>query len=120
MRINRFPTLVLVLGVVAGLATADCAKKEAPAPEAASAAPAPTPAGGGKIPVTTSSAEAKTEFLQGRDLAEKLRITDSVAHFQKAASLDPSFAWAELSLATSAPTGKEFFEHLNKAVALAD
>jgi tetratricopeptide (TPR) repeat protein len=111
--------LFLTLGVASGLAIAGCAKKEAPAPEAA-AVVAPTPAGGGKISVTTASAEAKTEFLQGRDLAEKLRITDSVAHFQKAASLDPSFASAELSLANSAPTGKEFFEHLNKAVALAD
>jgi tetratricopeptide (TPR) repeat protein len=49
-----------------------------------------------------------------------LRITDSIAHFEKAASLDPSFALAELSLANSAPTGREFFEHLDKAVSLAD
>ena len=58
--------------------------------------------------MATASAEAKTEFLQGRDLAEKLRITDSIAHFQKAASLDPNFASAELSLANAAPTGKEY------------
>jgi len=120
MRKNRSLGLLLVLGVAAGLATGGCAKKEAPAPAGASEATAPTPAGGGKIPVTTSSAEARAEFLQGRDMAEKLLITDSNAHFAKAASLDPSFAWAELSLATSAPTGKEFFEHLNKAVSLAD
>jgi tetratricopeptide (TPR) repeat protein len=49
-----------------------------------------------------------------------LRITDSIAHFEKAASLDPNFALAELSLANSAPTGREFFEHLGKAVSLAD
>jgi tetratricopeptide (TPR) repeat protein len=94
-----------------------CAKKEAPAPAAETQATAPD---GEKIPVTTASAEAKTEFLQGRDLSEKLRITDSIAHFEKAASLDPSFALAELSLANSAPTGREFFEHLDKAVSLAD
>ena len=70
MRMNRFPTLFLALGVAAGLAISGCAKKEAPAPEAASAAPAPTPAGGGKVAVTTSSAEAKAAFLQGRDLAD--------------------------------------------------
>ncbi len=120
MRENRSLGLLLVLGVAAAVAAGGCAKKEAPAPAAASQAAAPTPAGGGKIPVTTSSAEARAEFLQGRDLAEKLLVTDSNAHFAKAASLDPSFAWAELSLATSAPTGKEFFEHLNKAVSLAD
>src|SRR6266496_3300678 len=120
MRRNRFLSLAVVVGVVAGLGSGGCAKKEVAAAAAVSEAPAPTPAGGGKIPVTTASAEARTEFVQGRDLAEKLRITDSIAHFQKAASLDPNFAWAELNLATSAPTGKEFFEHLNKAVSLAD
>lgn len=76
------------------------------------------PASAGKIPVTTSSTEAKTEFLQGRDLFEKLLVTDSVSHFRKAIALDPNFASAELSLANAAPTGQEFFEHLRKAVAL--
>jgi tetratricopeptide (TPR) repeat protein len=120
MRENRHFHLLLVLAVGAAMAAAGCAKKEAPVPAATEQAAAPTPAGGGKIPVTTSSAEARAEFLQGRELAEKLLVTDSNAHFAKAASLDPSFALAELSLATSAPTGKEFFEHLNKAVSLAD
>lgn len=75
---------------------------------------------GEKIPVTTSSAEAKKEFLAGRDLAEKLRITDSLQHYDKAIALDPNFALAELNRATSSPTAKEFFEHLKKAVSLAD
>ncbi len=117
---NRSIGLFLILGVAAGLAVGGCAKKEAPAPAVASEAKPPAPADGGKIPVTTSSAEAKAEFLQGRDMVEKLLITDSVAHFAKAVSLDPNFAWGELSLATSAPTGNEFFDHLNKAVSLAD
>jgi tetratricopeptide (TPR) repeat protein len=73
---------------------------------------------GGKIPITTKSEEAKREFLQGRDLAEKLRAQDSVAHFDKAIALDPDFASAEIARANSAPTAKDFFEHLNKAVAL--
>lgn len=74
----------------------------------------------GKIPVTTSSEEARKEFLAGRDLSEKLRITDSIAHFDKAISLDPNFALAELNRANASPTAKEFFDHLKKAVALAD
>ena len=114
---NRTLSLVCLLGVSVALATGACAKKEAPAPAAETQ---PTPADGGKIPVTTASADAKAEFLQGRDLTEKLVITDSIAHFEKAASLDPNFALAELSLANSAPTGREFFEHLRKAVSLAD
>jgi tetratricopeptide (TPR) repeat protein len=73
----------------------------------------------GKIAITTSSEEARKEYLAGRDLQEKLRITDSIQHFDKAISLDPNFALAELSRANVSPTGKEFFEHLNKAVSLA-
>ena len=116
---NRTFTLLTALAVSAGLATAGCAKKEAPAPAPVAESPATAP-DGGKIPVTTASADAKAAFLEGRDLAEKLVITDSIEHFQKAASLDPNFALAELSLANSAPTGGEFFEHLHKAVSLAD
>ena len=119
MRTHRSLVFLLTLGVVAAGTNGGCAKKEAPSP-AASEATTPVPAGDGKIPITTASADAKAEFLQGRDLAEKLQVTDSLQHFQKAVSLDPGFAWAELSLANSAPTGKEFFEHLNKAASLAD
>jgi tetratricopeptide (TPR) repeat protein len=72
----------------------------------------------GKLPITTSSEEAKREFLQGRDLAERLLAHDSIQHFDKALSLDPNFAAAELGRANSSPTAKEFFEHLNKAVSL--
>src|SRR5437867_3136452 len=117
MRSIRPFVFVWILGVAAVVAVSGCAKKEASAPVAQSQ---PTPANGGKIPVTTASAAAKAEFLQGRDLAEKLRITDSHAHVEKAASLDPSFALAELNVSATAPTGKEFFEHLGKAVSLAD
>src|SRR4051812_41506381 len=35
---------------------------------------------GGKLPVTTSSEDARKEYLQGRDLAERLLIQDSVQH----------------------------------------
>jgi tetratricopeptide (TPR) repeat protein len=87
-----------------------------PASSSASASNAPT----GKIAVTTSSEEARKEFLIGRDLSEKLRITDSIAHVDKALSLDPNFAIAELLRANVSPSPKEFFDHLKKAVALAD
>jgi tetratricopeptide (TPR) repeat protein len=74
----------------------------------------------GKIPITTKSEEARKEFLQGRDLSEKLLGHDSIEHFDKALALDPEFATAELNRANNSPSAKEFFEHLNKAVALAD
>ncbi len=78
------------------------------------------PSGKDKIPVTTSSEDARKAFLQGRDLAEKLQQTDSLEHYDKAISLDPNFALAELGRANASPTAQEFFEHLKKAVALAD
>src|SRR5215471_10980365 len=53
-------------------------------------------AAAGKIPITTSSEEARKEFIQGRDLNEKLLVQDSIAHYDKAISLDANFAYAEL------------------------
>src|ERR1700731_993965 len=75
---------------------------------------------GGKIPITTKSEEARKEFLRGRELSEKLLGQESLAHFDKAIALDPDFASAELARANNSPTAKEFFEHENKAVSLAD
>jgi len=74
----------------------------------------------GKIPVTTNSEEAKKEFLLGRDVFEKLLAQESIKHFDKAIALDPNFASAELARANSAPTAKDFFDHLKKAVSLSD
>src|SRR5690348_16131880 len=73
----------------------------------------------GKVPITTSSEEARKEFLAGRDLSERLLGPESLQHFDKALALDPEFASAELGRANNSPTAKEFFEHLKKAVALA-
>jgi len=73
----------------------------------------------GKIPITTTSEEARKEFLTGRDLSERLLGQESLQHFDKALALDPEFAAAELGRANNSPTAKEFFEHLKKAVALA-
>ena len=120
MRTSRFLGLSSLLAAAVILVGVGCAQKEAPAAAASVEATTPKPAGDGKVPITTSSAEAKAEFEQGRTLVDNLKITDSTAHFQKAVELDPSFAIAELSLANSSPNGTAFFEHLNKAVALAD
>ncbi|HXM22113.1 MAG TPA: tetratricopeptide repeat protein [Terriglobales bacterium] len=75
---------------------------------------------GGKMPITTKSEEARKEFLQGRDLSEKLLGQESLQHFDQAIALDPDFASAELARANNSPTAKEFFDHEKKAVSLAD
>ena len=113
---NKLMVLFLAMFIASLLIFIGCAKVEEGGPVASNK---PT-SESGKIPTTTSSEEARKEFLQGRDLSEKLLIQDSIQHFDKAISLDPNFALAELNRAQVSPTGKEFFEHLKKAVALAD
>lgn len=61
-----------------------------------------------KIPITTTSEEARREYLAGRTLVENLRNTDAIEHFRKATALDPSFALAHLGLSNVAPTATEF------------
>jgi Flp pilus assembly protein TadD len=82
-------------------------------------AAAPAARSADRIPITTSSEEARQLYLKGRDLAEKLRATDARAHFLQAAAKDPNFALAQVGLANSAGTPKEFFEAVARAVALA-
>ena len=112
MRHYQFLPPLFVIALVLCGCQMDANKTSAAAPD--------TTAKNGKIPVTTSSDEARKEYLAGRDLSEKLRITDSIAHYDKAISLDPNFALAELNRAQVSPSAKEFFEHLKKAVALSD
>src|SRR5437870_6559954 len=115
---NRSKLLLVSLIVAATVALSGCANvtENTKSPVAANT----EPSSAGKIPITTASEEARKEFLQGRDLNEKLLIQDSIQHFDKAISLDPNFASAELNRAQVSPTGKEFFEHLKKAVSLSD
>src|SRR5262245_11409933 len=117
MRIARPSRLFVFALIVGALFVSSCQQVE---PNTATATTPSAAGNNGKIAITTSSEEARKEFLAGRDLSEKLRITDSIAHFDKALSLDPNFAYAELLRANVSPTAKEFFEHLKKAVALSD
>ena len=57
---------------------------------------------------------------RARDLFEKLRGTDGRERFEQAAAKDPGFALAHVGLANTAPSAKEFFAALDRAVALAD
>jgi tetratricopeptide (TPR) repeat protein len=113
MRKYHSAPLAHLLLLISALIVAGCQQVESSKPTASNPA-----TNSGKIAVTTASEEARKEYLAGRDLQEKLRITDSIAHFDKAISLDPNFALAELNRANVSPTAKEFFDHLNKAVTL--
>lgn len=71
------------------------------------------------VPITTSSRPALTAFLEGRDLLEKLRRTESREHFARAVELDPDFALAHLYLAQTAATPSDLFPALRRGVELA-
>ena len=111
MSVKEFSFLAVATLILAGAAACSKAdEKSSPAP----AAPRDT-----KIPITTTSEEARKEFVTARDMAERLLGTESIEHYDKAIALDPKFALAELNRAGVSATGKEFFEHLGKAVSLA-
>jgi tetratricopeptide (TPR) repeat protein len=73
-----------------------------------------------KIPITTSSNEARKLFIQGRELFERLQGQESLQYFDQATEIDSNFAMAYLYSSFSQPTIVGFFEKLNKAVALED
>ena len=110
---KQFLQLVLAGSVIVGLVgTVACNQSDGNVRVAAAV--------DGKLPITTRSDDARNEFLQGRDLSERLLGQESLQHFDKALSIDPEFASAELARANNSPTTKEFSEHLKKAVSLAD
>ena len=51
---------------------------------------------GDKIPITTSSKEARADFLKGRDLFERLQGQESLQYLGAAIEKDPDFAMAYL------------------------
>lgn len=104
---SRSGVIVAFLAFALGVAPADAAPKQADA-------------GRDKVPITTASDEARSLYVQGRDLLEKLKITDAHQRFQAAVAKDKEFALGHIGLANTAPTNKDFFAALERAVALAD
>jgi tetratricopeptide (TPR) repeat protein len=72
----------------------------------------------GKVPITTKSKQARMLYLQGRDLAESLQGQEARTFFEQAVEKDHDFAMAHMQLAFVQPSAKEFFESLDRAVAL--
>jgi tetratricopeptide (TPR) repeat protein len=73
-----------------------------------------------KIPITTSSEEARELYIKGRDLTERLRATDARPFFQQAVAKDARFAMGYVGLATAAGTNKEFVDAVTRSVTLID
>jgi tetratricopeptide (TPR) repeat protein len=69
-----------------------------------------------KLPITTSSEEARKLYVKARDLNEKLKITDAHKVFEQAVAKDKTFALGYLGLAQTSQSPQEFFEELQHAV----
>jgi tetratricopeptide (TPR) repeat protein len=85
----------------------------------AAPARAQAPRADGKMPITTASPEARALYLEGRDLLEKLRVTDARQRFERAVAKDPNFALGYFGLANTSGTTREFIEGTTRAAALA-
>ena len=68
-----------------------------------------------KIAITTMSSEAKNDFVEGRNLFEKLQQRESLQYFENAFADDNRFAMAYYYHSLANPTTKGFFEDLDNA-----
>jgi tetratricopeptide (TPR) repeat protein len=70
-----------------------------------------------RIPVSTTSEEARELFLQGREALDMLRPEDARSYFAQAVEADPHFAMAHLALSELATTEEAARESLRRALA---
>ena len=101
----------LLLLCFAAFAITACGEREEAAPEPAAEMELPD-----KVPVTTSSAEARTYYDEGLALSDNLHPVEAAAAYRKAIEADPGFAMAYYRLALSSQTAAAFF----KAVGMAE
>jgi tetratricopeptide (TPR) repeat protein len=71
-----------------------------------------------EVPVTTTSKEALSNFLSGRDKIENIQVVQAASFFDKAIQADPSFALAYLYRSQSGGGYNVFRQNLDKAVSL--
>jgi len=67
------------------------------------------------LPVTTTSDEAREQFMSGLHAMDMARFFDARRYLEKAVMLDPAFALAYLNLANSANSFEMFTTNLRKA-----
>ncbi len=68
-----------------------------------------------KVPVTTTSDEARDLYMQGRTLLDDLRVVDANGLFAQAVEADESFAMGYFMVATTSQTAAEFFDATSMA-----
>jgi tetratricopeptide (TPR) repeat protein len=88
--------------------------------EAALEPPSTDARAGIKIPVTTRSDEALDLYLQGLSMSDRIRPVEARELYLLALQEDRHFAMAHLRLATSSTSAREFFEAMERAIALSE
>ncbi len=104
----RKVTYLLVAGALAALLAA-CGQPSQDAMDES------TDSAAAKIPVTTTSDEARELYMQARTLSDDLRIVDANVVFQQAVAADDSFAMGHYMVALTAQSNAQFFEAIGKA-----
>jgi tetratricopeptide (TPR) repeat protein len=72
-----------------------------------------------KIPITTSSEEARALYMQGRQLSDDLLIVEANDLFRQVVEIDDTFAMGHYMVAVTAQSNAEFFDAIGKANDLA-
>ncbi len=99
-------TLAPLILCAAALGFAACGQQDKPSDKGDAAA---------KVPVTTSSDEARDHYMQGRALLEDLHAVEANEAFTEAVAADEGFAMGYFMLAQTAQSTAEFFDAVSKA-----
>lgn len=98
----------LALLVCAAMVVTACGQRDEAADESAAT-------GMAKVPVTTSSEEARAHYEEGRRLADNLRFVEANEKFSDAVEADPGFAMAYYMLAFTSQSTADYFDAVAKA-----
>ena len=105
----------LILLLLAASAVSACGQQEQATTESAGDGAAAEMTRTEKVPVTTSSEEARAFYDEGLALADNLHFVDAAAAFTKAVEADPGFAMAYLRLAQISQSAAAFFKAVGQA-----
>lgn len=108
MKTYSFRTLAPPVFLAAALLIAGCGQQDRQATEGEAAH-------AGKLPVTTTSEEARQHYMAGRALLDDLQIVEANEAFVKAIEADANFAMGHFMLALTAQTTADFFDAVSSA-----
>jgi tetratricopeptide (TPR) repeat protein len=119
MRLPQFKigTILRTLSGILALAALACGGAD-PLPEPTDETPSVR--AGVKIPISTRSDEALDLFLEARTLTDRLHNREARALYLEAIEYDRHFAMALLQLAMTSTSAREFFETMERTMALSE